>query len=112
MDDVMNTTNTVEMVAETMKTVNNIPTPAPTPVIPTPVVESAPIYPVAMPETGGGRAKYYALGAGIGLGIVGIGVGGYFLAKFIIKKHNEKKTNNAAEDIVDGDDFLDEEVKD
>lgn len=110
MDDVMNTTNTVEMVAETMETAN---IPAPTPVIPTPIVETAPIYPVAMPETGAGRAKYYALGAGIGFGIVGIGVGGYFLTKFIIKKHNEKKAKNAAEDIVDGDDFLDEEeVKD
>jgi hypothetical protein len=107
MDDVMNTTNTMVEVAETMETANNIP--APTPVIPTPIVETAPIYPVAMPETGAGRAKYYALGAGIGLGLVGIGVGGYFLTKFIIKKHNEKK---AAEDIVDSDDFLDEEVED
>ena len=110
MDDVMNTTNTVEMVAETMETANNIPTP--TPVIPTPIETVPPVYPVAMPETGAGRAKYYALGAGIGLGIVGVGVGGYFLAKFLIKKHNEKKANKAAEDIVDSDDFLDEEVED
>ena len=111
MDDVMNTTNTMVEVAETMETANNIP--APTPVIPTPIETAPPIYPVAMPETGAGRAKYYALGAGIGLGLVGIGVGGYFLTKFIIKKHNEKKANNTAEDIVDSDDFLDEEeVKD
>lgn len=104
MDDVMNTTNTVEMVTETMENIQ-----APTPVIPTPIETAPPVYPVAMPETGAGRAKYYALGAGIGLGLVGIGVGGYFLTKFIIKKHNEKK---AAEDIVDSDDFLDEEVED